>query len=67
MTPKGAILLSDSKCSIAAVDTVSRVLKPFFHNKVAEIIDNIAQMRKYCDVEDIHYVAGDLNPAYLGT
>ena len=67
MTPKGAILLSDSKCSIAAVDTVSRVLKPFFHNKVAEIIDNIAQMRKYCDVEDIHYVAGDLNPADLGT
>ena len=24
-------------------------------------------MRKYCDVEDIHYVAGDLNPADLGT
>ena len=35
MTPKGAILLFDSKCSISAVDIVSRVLKPFFHKKVA--------------------------------
>ena len=67
MSPKGAILLSDSKCSISAVDTTTRVLKTFFHNKVAEIVDNIAQMRKYCDVEDIHYVSGDSNPADLGT
>ena len=33
MAPRGAIMLSDSKCSISAVDTTTRVLKPFFHNK----------------------------------
>ena len=67
MAPNGVILLSDSKCSISAIDTSTRVLKPFFHNKVAEIIDNMLQMKKYCHVEDIHYVSSDLNPADLAT
>ena len=67
MRPRGVIPLSDSKCSISAVDTTTRVLKPFFHNKLAEIIDNMAEMRKYCPVEEIHYVAGDSNPADLAT
>ena len=67
MVPRGAIMLSDSKCSISAVDTTTRVLKPFFHNRVAEIVDNITEMRKYCHVEDIHYVSGEENPADLGT
>ena len=67
MKPKGVVLLSDSKCSISAVDTTTRVLKPFFHNKVAEILDNISHMRKYCEVEDIHYVRSEENPADLAT
>ena len=67
MVPSGAILLSDSKCSISAIDTTTRVLKPFFHNRVSEIVDNMAEMKKYCSVEDIHYVSGDDNPADLAT
>ena len=67
MKPASVIMLSDSKCSISAVDTTSRVLKPFFHNRVSEIIENMTEMRKYCPVEDIFYVSGDLNPADLAT
>ena len=67
MTPKGVIMLTDSKCSISAIDTVSRALKPFFHNRVSEILDNIKQMKSYCIVEDVHYVPTDLNPADLAT
>ena len=67
MSPRGVSLLSDSKYTISAVDTTTRVLKPFFHNRVADIVDNMAEMRKYCPVEDIHYVASADNPADLGT
>ena len=42
-------------------------MKSFFHNRVAEIVDNIGEIRKYCPVEDIHYVASADNPADLGT
>ena len=67
MAPTAVIMMSDSKCSISAVDTTTRVLKPFFHNRVAEIVDNMTEMKKYCQVEDIHYVSGVLNPADLAT
>ena len=46
MCPKSVVPLSDSKCTISAMDTVSRVLKPFFHNRVSEILDNMAQIKK---------------------
>ena len=67
MQPKGVIQLSDSKCTISAVDTSTRALKPFFHNRVSEIVENMTEMRKYCPVEEIHYVASNLNPADVGT
>ena len=67
MQPKGVILMADSECSIAAVDTTARTLKPFFHNRVSEIIENLTEMKKFCPVEDIHHVAGDLNPSDMGT
>ena len=67
MKPKGVIMMSDSECSIAAVETTSRVLKPFFHNRVAEILDNVTEMKKYCDVEEIHHVSSENNPADLAT
>ena len=66
MVLKGVVMLSDPKCSISAVDTTCRVLKPFFH-RVTEIVDDMTQMKKYCPVEDIHYVSGDDNPADLAT
>ena len=34
---------------------------------MAEIIDNMVEMKKYCHLEDIHYVSSDLNPADLAT
>ena len=67
MKPGGVIMLSDSKCTISAVDTTSRALKPFFHNRVAEIIDNMKEMKQFCPVEDIFYISGELNPADLAT
>ena len=67
MQPRGVIMLSDSKCTISAVDTTSRALKPFFHNRVSEVIENMTEMKKYCPVEDIFYVPSELNPADLGT
>ena len=67
MSPKGVVMLSDSMCSIAAVETKSRSLKPFFHNRVAEIINNMEEMKQYCPVEKIFHIPGNLNPADLAT
>ena len=67
LRPVGVTMLSDSRCSISAVEKSTSALKPFFHNRVGEILDNIAAMKKYCTVEDIHHVSGDLNPADLAT
>ena len=67
MKPGGVIMLSDSRCTISAVDTTSRALKPFFHNRVAEIIENMNEMKQFCPVEDIFYIPGELNPADLAT
>ena len=67
MQPSGVIMLADSECSISAVETTSRALKPFFHNRVSEVLENMRDMRKYCPVEDIHHVAGHLNPADVAT
>ena len=60
MKPGGVIMLSDSKCTISAVDTTSRALKPFFHNRVAEIIDNMKEMKQFCPVEDFFIYLGSL-------
>ena len=35
--------------------------------KEQEELENMTEMRKYCPVEDIHYVARELNPADVGT
>ena len=67
MKPKGVIMLSDSECSISALDTTTRALKPFFHNRVSEILEDMNEMRKYCPVEDLHHVSSEDNPADLAT
>ena len=67
MRPTSVVPMCDSKCTISAVDTSSRALKPFFHNRVSEILDNKKEMEKYCPVEEIHYVDTSLNPADLPT
>ena len=65
MQPKAVIMLADSKCTISAVDTTTRALKPYFHNRVSEIVENMTEMRKFCTVEEMFYVASDQNPADL--
>ena len=67
MKPKGVVLMADSECTISAVDTTTRALKPFFHNRVSEVLENMSEMKKYCPVEDIHHVPTELNPADLAT
>ena len=65
--PVSAIMMLDSKCTISLLDANSKILKPFFQNRRAEIIENIAHVRKVCPMEDPHYVAGTLNVADMFT
>ena len=64
--PTSGIMLSDSKCSISSVYS-SKVLLPYFQNRVAEIKDNMLQFRKNCHLEEIHYVESALNPSDIST
>ena len=65
--PESAIILLDSKCTISLLDASSRILKPFFQNRRAEIIENMETVRKICKMEDPHYVPSALNVADLCT
>ena len=67
MKPKSVTPLVDSKCTISVLEKSVGALKPFFHNRVSEILENLADMRKVCEVEDLHYVASKDNPADLAT
>ena len=64
--PVSGIMLVDSKCAISSVYS-SKVLLPYFQNRVAEIQDNIQQFKKLCPMEDIHYVESGLNPSDIST
>ena len=52
--PIGAIMLLDSRCSISALESTSGNLLPFFQNRIAEIVENLAAVSKYCEVEPVH-------------
>ena len=67
LRPTGVVMMNDSECSIAAIEKSTSSLKPFFHNRVSEILENINMMKKYCPVEDIQHIVGSLNPSDLGT
>ena len=67
MKPKGVVMLSDSMCTISAIETSTRALKLFFHNRVSEILENMSEIKKYCPMEDISYITSELNPADVGT
>ena len=42
-------LIGDSECTIASVNATSTVLAPFFSNRVAEIIDTMAEWGELID------------------
>ena len=65
--PIGAIMLLDSRCSISALEATSGNLLPFFQNRIAEIVENLAAVSKYCEVEPVHWVSSEDNPADLLT
>ena len=50
MIPSSMILLSDSKCTISVVEKSSSSLKPFFHNRVSELLENMKAVGKICTV-----------------
>ena len=67
MQPSCVTMFSDSRFTISIAAKSTSALKPFFHNRVSELTENIALMRKVCEVDDIHYVASADNPADLAT
>ena len=67
MKPTDVYTLLDSKCTISVVEKTTSSLKPYFHNRVCEIIENMTDMKKVCNVEELHYVASADNPADIGT
>ena len=65
--PESMIFLTDSKCTISVTEKSTSSLKPFFHNRVCELIENMNAAKKICTVEDIFYIASESNPADLAT
>ena len=65
--PTSAIILLDSRCTISSLEENARKLKPFFHNRRGEILDNMDQVRQICPMEDVHHVPGRLNTADIAT
>ena len=58
--PVEAFMLCDSKVAISATKS-KRALAPYFQNRVAEISDNMSQVRKYCSLDEVLYVESDIS------
>ena len=67
MHPTGSVTLSDSECSISALDKSSSALKPYFHNRVSEIKENTRALAEICEVEDVHHIPREFNVADMAT
>ena len=65
--PRNSIILLDSTYTISSLEENARKLKPFFHNRRGEILENIDAVRELCPMEDVHHVSGKLNPADIAT
>ena len=65
--PIGAVMMLDSRCVISALEATSGNLLPFFQNRIAEIVENLAAVSKFCEVEQVQWVATVENPADLLT
>ena len=60
-------MLLDSRCIISSLEMTSSKMLPFFQNRLAEIHENLDLVAKKCDVEKVHWVESELNPADLLT
>ena len=65
--PVSAVMLLDSRCIISSLEMTSSKMLPFFQNRLAEIHENFDSIAKKCNVEQVHWVQTDLNPADLLT
>ena len=65
--PVSSIILLDSECTISTLDASATVLKPFFHNRRAEVLENLEKVSKYCEMESVHWVSSEQNSADLLT
>ena len=65
--PSNAIILTDSTCTISCLEENAKRLKPFFHNRRSEILENMELIRRHCPLEEMHHVPGTLNPADIAT
>ena len=52
---------------ISTLEISAGQLKPFFHNRRGEILENMSSVAKYCYMEPVHWVASFNNPADLLT
>ena len=58
LPPIGVSLLLDSECTISCLELRTSLFRPFFHNRRAEILDNIEKVRKYRPMEEVQHVPG---------
>ena len=65
--PTSAIILLDSMCTISSLEVSAKKLKPFFHNRRGEMLENMELVSELCTMEDVHHVPGKLNPADIAT
>ena len=64
--PVSSVMCCDSTCAISATHS-TRSLLPYFQNRVAEIKDNMDQIRKFCPLDNVQYVETSLNPSDIST
>ena len=65
--PASSIILLDSECIISCLEENAKKLKPFFHNRRGEILENMEETKRFCPMEEVHHVSGKLNPADIPT
>ena len=59
---------TDSMCSIGALAKVSTALKPYFGNRVSEILQLRSKLQEMTtDLAPVHHIPGEGNPADVGT
>ena len=65
--PVSCVILLDSECTISTLEASSSLLKPYFHNRRSEILENMESVSKFCIMEPVHWVSSSDNPADLLT
>ena len=59
---------TDSLCSVGALHKNGALMKPFFSNRVSEILQLWSQLTELTDgLQPVHHVIGSDNPADIGT